>query len=109
MEFSKDLVKVSCEAMLQRNSAPSLGATSWALISPSKTWAFQTYDRNPSVFFLSPSRFIHPGLETILGETFHELQKSLCLYFCVTNPSISTLQNAPFPPTFWNLGDVAVP
>lgn len=96
MEFSKDLVKVSCEAMLQKNSAPSLGA----LISPSKTLAFQTHDRNPSDFFLSPSRFIHPGLETILGEAFHELQKSLCLYFCVTNPSISTLQNTPFPPTF---------
>lgn len=40
MEFSKDPVKVSCEAMLQRSTAPSLGAMSWALISPSKTWAF---------------------------------------------------------------------
>lgn len=74
MEFSKDPVKVSCEAMLQRSTAPALGAMSWALISPSKTWAFQTHDRNPSASLLPPSRFIHPGLETILGETFHELQ-----------------------------------
>lgn len=74
MEFSKGPVKVSCEAMLQRSTAPSLGAMSWALISPSKTLAFQAHDRNPSASLLPPSCFIHPGLETILGETFHELQ-----------------------------------
>lgn len=38
-------------------------------------------------------------METILGETFHELQNH-CLYFYVTNPCTTTLQNIPFPPTF---------
>lgn len=82
MEFSKDLVKVSCEAMLQRNSAPSLGATSWALISPSKTLAFQTHDRNPvfSSFHLHASSIL--GWKPFLEKHSMSSKMTLSIFLC---------------------------
>ena len=79
MEFSKDLVKVSCEAGLYKSHFLSCD-------SAANTFTLQPHDGNPRASFPpTSSRCNLPGLETILGIPLFFFQPSI--HFRLT-PSI---------------------